>query len=383
MRVLQLGKYYDPYMGGIETHLSILCGELRKQDEVEVLVCNTGRRTERGDVSGIKVTRAGAWARALSTDFCPALVAELSRRTFDILHLHTPNPMGMLAYLLARKPSHHRLVITHHSDVVRQAGLRRALSPLFAMTMERAKCIIATSPTYAETSRELAPYRDRVRVIPYGIDPEPYQDPAHERAARDLRARFGDRVVLAAGRLIYYKGFEVLLGAMTHLNAHLVIIGEGPLRETLRSQARALGIEARVTFAGEIHQSQIPAWYRAADVFAFPSTARSEAFGIVQLEAMASGLPVVNTQLDSGVPFVSLNEETGFTVPPRDPVALARAINSLLGDRELRARFGQRARQRVREVFTKARMGEQLRAIYREALSPSPRPPSAEVVSAA
>src|SRR5512133_1866428 len=111
MRVLQLGKYYDPYMGGIETHLSLLCAELRTKDEVEVLVCNTGRRTERDEVRGIPVTRAGAWARALSTDFCPALVTEISRRSFDILHLHTPNPMGMLAYLLARKPPDHRLVI--------------------------------------------------------------------------------------------------------------------------------------------------------------------------------------------------------------------------------------------------------------------------------
>jgi len=110
MRVLQLGKYYDPYMGGIETHLSLLCAELRAQDEVEVLVCNTGRRTERGEVKGIQVTRAGAWARAFSTDLCPALVAEISGRKFDVLHLHTPNPMPLANWcssgmLCARKIS--------------------------------------------------------------------------------------------------------------------------------------------------------------------------------------------------------------------------------------------------------------------------------------
>ena len=374
MRVLQLGKYYDPYMGGIETHLSLLCAELRGRDDVEVLVCNTGRRTERGEVKGIPVTRAGGWVRAFSTDFCPTLVTEISRRSFDILHLHTPNPMGMLAYLLARKPPDHRLVITHHSDVVRQAGLRRALSPLFAMAMERAHCIVATSPNYVASSAELAPYRDRVRVVPYGIDAEPYQDPVHDPASQALRARLGERVILAAGRLIYYKGFETLIEAMTRVDAHLVIVGDGPLRTSLESKARALGIERRVTFAGEIHQREIPAWYRAADVFAFPSIARSEAFGIVQLEAMASGLPVVNTQLDSGVPFVSLDGQTGLTVPPRDPAAFAHALRLLLEDRELRERFGRRARQRVRELFSKARMGEEIRTVYRDVLSGSPLP---------
>jgi rhamnosyl/mannosyltransferase len=374
MRVLQLGKYYDPYMGGIETHLSLLCAELRAHDEVEVLVCNTAGRTERGEVKGIKVTRAGAWIRAFSTDFCPALVTEISRRTFDVLHLHTPNPMGMLAYLLARKPREHRLVITHHSDVVRQAGLRRALSPLFAMTMERAHCIVATSPNYVATSDELAPYRDRVGIVPYGIDLEPYQDPVHDERARVFRARLGEKVILAAGRLIYYKGFEVLLEALARLDAHLVIVGEGPLRASLEAKARSLGIAGRVTFTGGIHQSEIPAWYRAADVFAFPSIARSEAFGIVQLEAMASGLPVVNTQLDSGVPFVSVDGETGVTVPPGDPAALAAALGMLLADRELRERLGRRARQRVRELFSKARMADEIRAVYRKVLSSSPLP---------
>jgi len=367
MRVLQLGKYYDPYMGGIETHLSILCDGLRTSDEVEVLVCNSHLRTERDRVNGVPVTRAGAWLRALSTDLCPALVTELSRCHYDVLHLHTPNPMGMLAYLLAKKPRAHRLVITHHSDVVRQAGLRRVLGPLFAATMGRAHCIVATSPNYAKTSEELEPYRDRVRVVPYGIDPRPFRDPAHDPLAQELRSRFGRRVVLGTGRLIYYKGFEVLLEAMAQVEGHLVLVGDGPLRGALEARAKTLGILQRVTFAGEIHQREIPAWYRAADVFALPSIARSEAFGIVQLEAMASGLPVVNTELDSGVPFVSLLGQTGLTVPPRDPSALASALNTLLDDGALRIKFGNQARERVLEHFTSERMVRDLRAIYREA----------------
>jgi rhamnosyl/mannosyltransferase len=372
MRVLQLGKYYDPYMGGIETHLSMLSQGLLESHEVEVLVCNTGRRTVHETVRGVPVTRAGAWGRAFSTHLTPELVTELSRRTYDIVHLHTPNPMGMLAYVLARKPYVHRLVVTHHSDVVRQARLRRWLEPLFSRVMRRADAILATSPNYAATSSELAPHRERVRVIPYGIDLAPYVSPLSEDAAVRYRARFGTRVVLGAGRLIYYKGFEVLLDAITRIQAHLVIVGDGPLRSSLEKRARELGIAHRVSFVGEVHQSDMPAWYRAADVFAFPSIARSEAFGIVQLEAMASGLPVVNTSLDSGVPYVSIDGESGVTIPPSNPVALAEALERLLADAAWRARLGAAGRARAEALFSKARMIQDHRELYRGLLGEKP-----------
>lgn len=356
MRILQLGKYYEPYLGGIETHLSALCAGLREAHQVQVLVCNSETRTVRERVRDIDVTRAAVLARALSTDLCPALIQELSRRTYDVLHLHTPNPMGMLAYVLARKPPKHRLVITHHSDIVRQARLRSLLAPLFSSVMARADVILATSPNYALTSAELAPYMERVRVVPYGLDAAPFEDPLFEPRARELRARFGPRVVLGAGRLIYYKGFDVLIRAMASLDAHLVLVGDGPLRATLQDLVRSLGISDRVTFAGGVPQHEMPAYYRAADVFVLPSTARSEAFGIVQLEAMASGLPVVNTSLDSGVPYVSADGESGLTVPSADVPALARAVESLLGDERWRSMLGQSGRERVRRLFTVERM---------------------------
>jgi len=380
MRVLQLGKYYEPHVGGIETHLGLLANGLTARGvELEVLVHGSGTKTVHETVRGIPITRVGTLGRILSTDLSPSLVTELCR-PYDVLHLHTPHPMAMFAYLAARKP-HHVLVITHHSDVVRQVRMRSVLQPLFRAVMARADAIIATSQRYVESSEELRPYRSRVRVIPYGINLEQFSPSLKQlRSARDLRTKYGERIVLATGRLIYYKGFETLLESMTEVDGHLVLIGDGPLGSALRSKAQMLGIESRVTFAGEIHQSEIPSWYRAADVFVLSSIARSEAFGIVQLEAMAAGLPVVNTQLDSGVPFVSIDGQTGFTVPPLDPRSLARAINALLADRELRERLGRRAKERVNQLFTKARMVDQLRAIYRGVLS-SASPP--EIVTAA
>ncbi len=198
-----------------------------------------------------------------------------------------------------------------------------------------ADAIIATSPNYLATSIVLQAHRDRCHVLPYGIPVEQFEQ-QDDAAVASIRDRFGRRLVITVGRLIYYKGFDVLVRAMKDVDGALVIIGEGPLRPELEAQARDLGIADRVHFLGEIHNRDIAAYYHASDVFALASVARSEAFGIVQLEAMACGLPVVNTGLDSGVPFVSLDGLTGLTVPPGDSVALSRALNKLLDDDELR-----------------------------------------------
>ena len=157
--------------------------------------------------------------------------------------------------------------------------------------------------------------------------------------------------MLAVGRLVYYKGFDVLVRAMRLVDGRLVIVGEGPLEATLRAQAAAEGVSDKVTLLGEVQNADVAPFFAAADVFVLPSIARSEAFGIVQLEAMASGTPVVNTSLDSGVPWVSPHEVTGLTVPPNDPHALGVALERLLGDARLRERLGATAaRARARRV---------------------------------
>jgi rhamnosyl/mannosyltransferase len=198
--------------------------------------------------------------------------------------------------------------------------------------------------------------------VPFSIE----SDACRHVAAADverIRALHGPRIVLGVGRLIYYKGFEYLVEAMRDIDARLLIIGEGPLRERLTTLARTLGIADRVTLLGTV-QDAFP-YYQAADVFVLPSIARSEAFGLVQLEAMACGTPVVNTRLDSGVPYVSIDGETGRTVPPEDSRALAAAIKGLLDDPVERARLGAAARRRVEEHFTVELMAAGTLALYR------------------
>ncbi len=174
------------------------------------------------------------------------------------------------------------------------------------------------------------------------------------------------RFILAVGRLVPYKGFDVLIRAMRWVDAKLVLIGTGPLGEDLRKLARSEGVEAKVSMPGRV--DEIASYLAAASLFVLPSLTRAEAFGIVQLEAMATGVPVVNTELDSGVPEVNVHGQTGFTVPPGDPQALASAIQTLLDRQDLRDQFGRAAKERVHSEFTADLMCSRTMRVYEEVL---------------
>ncbi len=372
MRVLQLGKYYYPYMGGMENHLYLLCNELRGRVDLDVVVSNSEARESRDVVEGVSVRRCLTAATVASTALCPTMPLALSRRDYDVLHIHFPHPMGVASYLVSRKPARHAVVITYHSDIVKQERLLKAYAPLMHAVMDRADAIICTSPNYLESSATLQRYAAKCTVVPYGIDLDQFALTAEvdEEAAR-IRQRFGGPegapLLLATGRLIYYKGFEYAVRAMAKVksNARLLIIGDGPLRRPLEDLARELGVSERVVFVGGVDNREIMAFYRACEIFLLPSIAKSEAFAIVQLEAMACERPVINTALvDSGVPFVSRHEESGLTVAPRDPDALAAAVDRLLENDALRKGYGTAGRSRVQREFTKEVMTKRVLDIY-------------------
>jgi glycosyltransferase involved in cell wall biosynthesis len=367
MRVVQVGKYYYPYSGGIESHLYVLASELKSKVDLDVVVSNNERRTVRDVVNGVSVTRCASFGHLASVEASPGMALELSTRNYDILHLHLPNPVGVASYLASRKPRRHRLILTYHGDVARQLRLMKLYAPLVRRVLERADVIIATSPELLEFSNVLPPYRDKTRIVPYGIDLDQFSvTPERTEEAGAIRARFGGGpLLLGVGRLIYYKGFEFAIRALEMLpTAHLLLIGEGPLKDELEALAVELGVASRVHFPGAILNERVTPYYLASDVYVLPSIARSEAFGIVQIEAMACGVPVVNTRLPSGVPFVSRDGETGFTVPPNDVTALADAVRRLLADAELRRRFGETGRARAHAEFSKAALGRRLLEIY-------------------
>lgn len=364
LRVLQVGKFYPPHKGGMESHLQALCGQLRGRADVEVLVASDDRRTTEEVIDSVKVTRTGTLFDFAAAPVCPESVRRIRASRADIVHIHWPHPTALLAYLASGHAG--RLVVTYHSDIVRQKFMARLFWPVLRRALDRAEAVVVASPNYVESSPVLRKFRAKCRVIPFGVPLEEFDrfDPAE---VASIRERFGPRIVLGVGRLIYYKGFEHLVRAMKSVDAHLLVVGEGPLRGALELEARRAGVRGRVTFLGRVEDA-VP-YFRAADVFALPSVARSEAFGIVQLEAMACGKPVVNTALDSGVTFVSVDGVTGLTVPPADSGALAAALDRLLGDRALLARYGRAARARVEREFDLETMGRSTLSLYEEVMS--------------
>jgi glycosyltransferase involved in cell wall biosynthesis len=367
-RVLQVGKYYPPHPGGMETHLESLCAELNQSVDLEVVVAaSNGFETNEELRDGIKLTRAGKLFNLRSAPFCPRMITKIRESTADLVHIHLPNPGAILAYLASGHRG--RLVLTYHSDIIRQKVLSRFFEPVLEHALNRADAIIVSSSNYIDSSYVLPRYRNKCHVIPFGIPLEPFQHPDRSEVAR-LRRLYGPRVVLGVGRLVYYKGFEHLIDAMRFVDGHLVIVGRGPLHTALRQRAERCGVSSRVTFLTEV-QDVIP-YYHAADVFVLSSVARSEAFGIVQLEAMACGKPVVNTSLDSGVTSVSLDGVSGVTVPPADSQALGNAVTSLLDNPVRSAAYGRAGQLRVKQHFSLQGMAHQTLALYHEVMD-SPR----------
>ncbi|HKY32195.1 MAG TPA: glycosyltransferase [Candidatus Polarisedimenticolia bacterium] len=365
MRVLHVGKYYPPYDGGIEAHLQTLASGLAERCEVTALVFNTSPRTVEETVEGVRVVRAGSLGRLFSTELSPAFFRLFRRlRHADVIHLHTPNPLGELACLAAPKGA--RLVITYHSDVVRQRLLGRLNRFVLHRLIRRADRVITFTRRYMETSPVLSRHEDKCVFIPHGIDGEEMAGtPAVSAMAARLRAEHGPRIVLFVGRLVYYKGVDVLLRAMTGVpGARLLIAGDGPMRPDLERLTAELGLGGRVVFLGKVSHQEKVACYRAGDVFVLPATHRSEAFGVVQVEALACGLPVVCTNIDSGVPFVNRHGETGLVVEPNDPEGLAAAIRTILEDASLRGRFGEAAVRRASERFSRQAMIRDCMALY-------------------
>lgn len=347
----------------MESHLKALCDELSKLIDVEVVVANDNRDTIVETIDCVKVTRVGTWLNFSAAPVCPAMVRRIRMSNADLVHLHLPNPTAILAYIASGHSG--PLIVTYHSDIIRQKLLGMAFWPFLRHILKKACVIIAGSPNYIETSPVLRKFRDKCRVVPFGISFEDFQKVDSLEVER-IRKRYGVRIILGVGRLVYYKGFEFLIRAMEDVQGHLLIIGDGPLRGELEQEAKVGGLSDRVTFLADV--KDLRPFYQAADVFVLSSIARSEAFGIVQLEAMACGVPVVNTSLDSGVPFVSQKGLTGLTVLPEDASALSEAINTLLDDPELRGRMGAAGRRRVEDEFSLELMTRKTVELYKEVL---------------
>lgn len=348
LRVLHIGKFYPPSRGGIESLMEQTLLGLRDQGaSVSGYVFNEGdTETVVEFRDGILITRFGCVFDIAGSPINFTLARHIINSNADIVHLHWPNPSALLAFLASG--SRAKLVFAHHSDIIRQKFLGLMFAPFLIAGLRRASSILVTSRAMVDASTYLRPFRHKCVRIPYGID---VASPSIAQVveSEEIRRRFPGPIILGVGRLVYYKGFKYLIQAMRDIDATLLIVGDGPLRSELCNLANETGIFGKVHLLGKL--DDVRPYYLAADVFALPSVARSEGFGIVQLEAMADSIPVVNTRLSSTVPYVSLNEKTGFTVSPSDVNSMALALRKLLGNSKLNKQFGHAGMLRYRQEF--------------------------------
>lgn len=372
LKVLEVNKAYYPHIGGIETLVKQYSQELGTicNADVKTLVCRDGRgKTTRETLDGVKLTRAGSLGTYFSCPLSLSFIRLFRKmaREADVVHIHVPFPLADIALLLSGFKG--RVVVSWHSDVVKQKKLMTFYKPFMMKLLKRADCIITATKGHIDGSDYLPDFRRKCKIVPYGITPGDYL--SIERSPV-LTNRLSDKKnvkVFFTGRLVYYKGVDILLKAFTMTeNCELFIAGTGEMEQELKDFAKRHNIEKKVHFLGFLPDNELKQAYADCDIFVLPSVAKSEAFGIVQLEAMVYGKPVINTKLPSGVPYVSVHGKTGLTVPPSDAKALAEAINILVADAKIRENFGKAAAERVMTEFNEKNVIRKLYGVLSENL---------------
>lgn len=360
LHVLEVNKFYPPHVGGIETVIARRAEDLAVRPDVElkVLVCQERGRgmTEwkSPDFELIRCASAGVFCSCpVSLEFFKKF-AELARWA-DVIEFHTPFPLGDLACLLSHCTC--RVVISWHSDVVRQKHLLKFYQPILKRFLQRADCIITATEGHIRSSAFLPEVREKCRIIPYPVRIADYETIQFRPVLHEKLQNPSHVKLLFVGRFVYYKGVDILLKAFRQVHdCELFLCGTGILAPELHKLADGLAVH----FLGQLSDPDLKSAFADCDIFILPSVQNSEAFGIVQQEAMIYGKPVINTNLPTGVPCVSIHGETGLTVEPGDVQGLAKAIQTLADSQELRNTYGRNARKRVLTCYESSRITQEV-----------------------
>ncbi len=346
MKIIEINKLYYPWVGGVETHVKNIAEGLNKWAKVNVICCNTESKTTTETIHGIQVTKYKSIGKLLSLPLSWAFISNFKTHSADILHFHLPNPLAVIAYFLNRPKG--RVLITWHSDIIKQRITLFFYTPLLKWFLKTADRIITTSPNMVQNSPFLSKHQDKIDIIPLGIDPKNYPNvnkiPNQQRFA------------LFVGRLIYYKGVVELIEALKQTSVNIIMIGEGPLDNMIKSSGKELIEKKQLTIHPFQERDQLNQFFNHCDFFILPSTHASEAFGIVQLEAMIYEKPIISTNLPTGVPYVNQHQHTGLVVEPKNINALATAMQTLWDNESLRIEYGKNAKTRCLNEFTEEQM---------------------------
>lgn len=365
MKILQIVKLYHPWIGGVEKITQQIAEGLNNKNsfKINVLCCQAKGKEKKEEINGVKVLRASSLGifSGMPVSFSFFKLFKKLAGTFDLIDFHHPFPLGNLAFFIFRPRA--KLVVHYHSDIVRQRFLGFLIRFLILDTLKKAQKIIVSNPNLIKNSPLLKNFKKKCQVIPFGVEINKFEK-HNEKEIAVLKKKYGD-FVLFVGRLNYYKKVEYLIEAMKNIKANLVIVGEGSLQKKLEHMAKQLGIGNRVFFFSPLPERELINFYQACSIFVLPSVFKSEAFGIVLIEAMASGKPVISTELGTGTSWVNIDGETGFVVSPRNPEALAGAINRILTNKKLTKEFSQNALARVKKLFSLKEMLFRTSEVYK------------------
>lgn len=368
--IAHVAPYYWPHVGGVESHVEAVVEEFaRRGHRVTVVTTRLPGSAASERRNGVDILRVEPTATLFDTPIAPRTAPEVAALRADVVHTHSPPPLTSWFAALGAEKAGTPIVHTHHCDLeLPVPGGRLAVETyrrtFGRRTLARASAVLATTQSYANTSRDL--WKRPVRVVPNPVDAARFHPGVDGSRVRD-RHRLGDRkVALFVGRLTHHKGVEHFVRAAESSPADVVhlVVGDGPRRRSLEAMAREMP-RGKVVFAGRVPHEELPAYYGAADIAALPSTSRLEAFGIAALEAMASARPVVATDIP-GVTEVVEDGVTGLLVEPFSPGVLGRALGTLAGDDKRREAMGLAARERVLARFTTEKVVDALEAVYSE-----------------
>ncbi len=367
--IVHFGKYFFPDVGGIETvTLGLAKGAAAAGHSVTV-VCFAKDAAKRLEiVDGVNVIRVPSIMNLASQplSFKYLWCCLDAARKADLVHFHAPNMLGAICTLFISKKV--RLLVHWHSDVIDKMFLSNLFRPLEMLLLMRADMVVATSLVYAYASKSLKYFRKKIAVVPIGISDVKFQHEKDSNLTYSLEEiTRSNRVILAVGRLVPYKGYDVLIEAAKYLSGQVVvvIVGAGPLEQKLRKIIKNFDLEDRVLLSGRLNDGDLNTLFQRADIYCLSSKTRAEAFGVVLLEAMAYGLPIVASDIPgSGVPWVNKHGLSGLNVPVGDPIALAEAFKKILASEILQNELGNGARQRFLTEFTEAVSVAKILSVY-------------------
>jgi glycosyltransferase involved in cell wall biosynthesis len=356
MKILQVNKSFYPHIGGVETVVKDIATQtVDNSQKIDVLTCNMpGNPSEDQLINGVLVMRQKTFFTIKSNPISISFLIRFFKltRDYSIYHLHEPFPLGSLVSWML--PKRVKLVVTWHSDIVRQNFLKLFVVPFQLLTLFRADAIISTSEAM-RTKSFIRYFRKKITVIPLSVADD-YLDYSEEDGG----------FFLFVGRLVYYKGVMTLLEAQKNVRFPLKVIGNGPLFKDISDFIKKNGMSNVELIKGPLSDSELSDYFSSCTALVFPSNEVSEAFGIVQLQAMAKGKPVINTKINSGVPEVSIHRITGLTVNPNSSLELSKAMIRIFENKKERAKFSLNAYERVRSNYLHSKILKQILELYKK-----------------